>query len=553
MTQSNSTRPDLLPLHHLLKRRETEKLLAKFKVLIPGIDLALLRADGRLFVSTDEWPQTTLADQVAWVQLLTQAGEGQGVQTADVRLQPLWLHTQLVGVLVAQGLRQGSDKDQTSETALLCLQYSLTMLLTEAFEKQDVVQETLGRYREINLLYRIGETIGACLNSSQIPQLVLSEAKRVIQGEMGVVLLPSGEGQAEFEVQASFGDSPYVEAFIKETQALAKQIRRKARPDISTSSAAISEPVGAILGAPIKTQEQVFGIVLLGRLSGQPVFTASDEKLVMALAGQAAIAIDRIRFFQREIQRQRLEKELAVGRQIQLSLLPADLPVPAGWEFAASYQAARQVGGDLYDFLELPDGSPQLGLLIADVTGKGVPAALFMAFSRAIIRTEATTNRDPATVLRRANRSIVRDNRSRLLLSALYCTLDIHTGQLVYANAGHNWPLWLRTARGECQELTARGIVLGAFDDIPLEERQIVVAPGDLLVFYTDGVTEAMNGADKMFGQERLQTIVTANAEGSAEQVCQAVLQALENFTEDTPPSDDITLLVVKRQRIVAV
>jgi sigma-B regulation protein RsbU (phosphoserine phosphatase) len=123
----------------------------------------------------------------------------------------------------------------------------------------------------------------------------------------------------------------------------------------------------------------------------------------------------------------------------------------------------------------------------------------------------------------------------------------------VYASAGHNWPLWLRTASGECQELAARGVVLGAFADIPLEERQIEVAPGDLLVFYTDGVTEAMNAAGQMFGEERLQTTITANVGGSAEQVCQAVLKALEIFTEDTPPSDDITLLVVKRQHIITV
>jgi sigma-B regulation protein RsbU (phosphoserine phosphatase) len=187
------------------------------------------------------------------------------------------------------------------------------------------------------------------------------------------------------------------------------------------------------------------------------------------------------------------------------------------------------------------------------VTGKGVPAALFMAFSRTIIRTEAASNRNPATVLGQANRLIVQDNRAKLLLTAFYGTLDIHTGQLVYARAGHDWPLWLRANTGECQELTARGVVLGAFNDIFLEERQIDVAPGDLLVFYTDGVTEAMNGVGQMFGQERLQTIVTANAEGSAEQVCQAVLGAIDNFTEDTPPADDITLLVVKRQRIIAV
>jgi sigma-B regulation protein RsbU (phosphoserine phosphatase) len=138
-----------------------------------------------------------------------------------------------------------------------------------------------------------------------------------------------------------------------------------------------------------------------------------------------------------------------VARQIQLSLLPASYPKLPGWEFAAVYQAARQVGGDLYDFIELPAASPQLGLLIADVTGKGVPAALFMAFSRTIIRTEAMISRNPATVLERANRLIVHDNRSRLLLTAFYCLLDSHTGRLIYANAGHN--LYGCRPPGECQ------------------------------------------------------------------------------------------------------
>jgi sigma-B regulation protein RsbU (phosphoserine phosphatase) len=208
------------------------------------------------------------------------------------------------------------------------------------------------------------------------------------------------------------------------------------------------------------------------------------------------------------------------------------------------------VGGDLYDFFELPAESPQLGLLIADVTGKGVPAALFMAFSRAIIRTEAMISYNPATVLERANRLIVQDNRSRLLLTAFYCILDSRTGQLIYTNAGHNWPLWVQATTGECQELTTPGVLLGAFRDIPLEERQIDLAPGDLLVFYTDGITEAWNATDEMFGQERLRAIVSANACASAEEVCQAVLAALKDFAGNTPASDDITLLVVKRQNL---
>ncbi|MBI1878740.1 MAG: SpoIIE family protein phosphatase [Chloroflexi bacterium] len=457
MTPSNSTRSGVVPLHHLLKRRLAENLLAEFKTLLPGVDLALIRTDGRLFASQGEWSQTDLTDQLAWGQLLAQASEEKLVQTADFLLQPLFLQSQLVGGVVARGLLGDSDQDLAPEDVLRCLQRSLTILLTEALEKQDVVQETLERYRELNLLYHIGETIGASLDSGEILQSVLIEANRVIRADVSAVLLPSTDGRDELQTQASLGVTEYTEALARVAQPLVDQVRHNARPDITTYSTTDSEPISVILGVPLKTQEQVLGVVLLGRLAGQPIFTASDEKLAMALASQAAIAIERTQLYQQEIKRQRLEQELAVGRQIQLSLLPASYPTYPGWEFAAIYQAAWQVGGDLYDFIELPADSPQLGLLIADVTGKGIPAALFMAFSRTIIRTEAMTSRNPATVLERANQLIIHKDHARPFLTAFYCLLDSQTGRLAYANGGHNWPLWLRAATGECQELTGRG------------------------------------------------------------------------------------------------
>jgi sigma-B regulation protein RsbU (phosphoserine phosphatase) len=306
-----------------------------------------------------------------------------------------------------------------------------------------------------------------------------------------------------------------------------------------------------ILAAPLKARERLLGLVLLGRLSRQPAFTASDEKLVMALASQAAIALEKAWLHQQEIKRQRLEEELAVGRQIQLGLLPKAYPLVPGWEFAAIYQAAWQVGGDLYDFFELPGEPQRLGLVIADVSGKGVPAALFMAFSRTVIRTEAMSGHNPAMVLERANRLITQDNSSRLFVSAFYAILDTHSGQLVYANAGHNWPFWLRVATQELIELEVPGTVLGMFKTIELEEQEIEVAQGDMLLFHTDGVTEAMNMAGQMLGEERLRAILVTDAEASAAQVQQAVLTELEEFTGGTPQSDDFTLFVVKRQKEV--
>jgi sigma-B regulation protein RsbU (phosphoserine phosphatase) len=144
-----------------------------------------------------------------------------------------------------------------------------------------------------------------------------------------------------------------------------------------------------------------------------------------------------------------------------------------------------------------------LGLVIADVTGKGVPAALMMASARAILRTTSARGCSPKEVLERANQLIAVDNRARLFLSAFYATLDPNSGHLIYANGGHERPYWLRASNGECQELTGRGVLLGAFQNIDLEQREIQIDPGDLLVFYTDGITEARGPSGEMFEEER--------------------------------------------------
>jgi serine phosphatase RsbU (regulator of sigma subunit) len=253
------------------------------------------------------------------------------------------------------------------------------------------------------------------------------------------------------------------------------------------------------------------------------------------------------RLMEEEVKRQRLEEELAIGRQIQLSLLPESCPRIPGWEITAAYRAARQVGGDLYDFIPAPDNPHILNIVIADVTGKGVPAALFMAFGRTVIRSESRNGRGPAATLRRTNQFIVQDIRSRLFLSAFYASLNTQNGRLRYANGGHDLPLWWRAATGEVQPLVAPGFLLGAFADIEPQEQVINLAPGDCLVFYTDGVTEARNADDELFAEEQLMQVVAAYASGEAERLLQAIVTAVESFTGATPQSDDYTIVVVKR------
>jgi sigma-B regulation protein RsbU (phosphoserine phosphatase) len=241
-----------------------------------------------------------------------------------------------------------------------------------------------------------------------------------------------------------------------------------------------------------------------------------------------------------------MERELQQARRIQMSLLPSHYPVAQGWDFAATYESAREIGGDLYDFIDLPDSPERIGLLIADVSGKGTAAALFMAHSRAMIRGAAQTLPRPAATLAQANVQIARDNHAMLFVSAFYAVLDTTNGRLVYANAGHNVPL-MRRADGGLEEVMIRGMVLGIMDDMTYDEDETVLAPGDMLVLYTDGITEAMNSAGELFGKARLKEAVHNAGRATARDVIDAIIAAVKVYVGDTSQADDLTIVAVKR------
>lgn len=253
------------------------------------------------------------------------------------------------------------------------------------------------------------------------------------------------------------------------------------------------------------------------------------------------------RLIDEEIKKLRLEEELAIGRDIQLSLLPKTYPQREGWEFAAVYRAARQVGGDFYDFIQSSHNPDELTLVVADVTGKGVPAALFMASMRAVIRTLRHEERTPAETLALTNQAVIEDTGAALFLSCVVGTLNTQTNQLTLSNAGHEWPLWLKGNQDAVETLHVPGVVLGAFHDIEPQEVRVTLHSGDVLIFYTDGVTEARNGAGDFFGDERLLQTAVSGKHDNAQQLAQRIKTAVETFTQNTPQSDDMTLLVVKR------
>jgi sigma-B regulation protein RsbU (phosphoserine phosphatase) len=303
----------------------------------------------------------------------------------------------------------------------------------------------------------------------------------------------------------------------------------------------------ALMAAPLIVNERVIGVVEVSNKPGG--FAESDLDLLSTIAGGAAIAIENARLYQIAVEKGRIERELQVAYEVQSSLLPAATPKIPGWEFAALWQPARVVGGDYYDFISVVGAEhavPLQGIIIGDVTDKGMPAALFMALTRSTVRASLVPGRSAAECITQANALIAADSPNGMFVSLFYAQLDPTTGELTYVNAGHNPPLYYRAANGTLSELTRTGIVLGIDAEFSFEQRTVTLQPGDFVLLYTDGVTEAADAQADEFGVERVRQIILDHRDQSAGELITAVKTELDAFAKGVPQFDDITMVAVK-------
>jgi serine phosphatase RsbU (regulator of sigma subunit)/anti-sigma regulatory factor (Ser/Thr protein kinase) len=304
---------------------------------------------------------------------------------------------------------------------------------------------------------------------------------------------------------------------------------------------------GAKLVVPLVSQGELIGLINLGPRLSEQEYSGDDRKLLSDLAAQAAPAV-RVAQLARQQQaeareRERLEQELRVARLIQQTLLPQELPDLPGWDVAAYYQPAREVGGDFYDFIYFDDG--RVGLIVGDVTDKGVPAALVMATTRTLLRAAAEQLETPGPVLKRVNDLLHPDIPARMFVTCLYALLDPGTGQLQYANAGHDLPYWRR--EHGVDELRATGMPLGLMPDMSYEEKEIVMESGETVLFHSDGLVEAHSTERKIFGFPRLQELMSRHSGGAP--LIEFLLEQLASFTgPDWVQEDDVTLVTLQRQ-----
>ncbi len=302
---------------------------------------------------------------------------------------------------------------------------------------------------------------------------------------------------------------------------------------------------GIQLIVPLVSQGELIGLINLGSRMSDQEYSSDDRKLLTDLGSQAAPALRVAQLVRQQqlafAERQRIEQELKVARLIQQTLLPQSVPDITGYEVTTHYQPAREVGGDFYDFIQFPDG--KIALIVADVTDKGVPAALVMATTRSILHAAAEALESPGAALARTNEVLYPQIPDKMFVTCFYALLDPATGHLVYANAGHDVP-YCYSADGVV-ELRARGMPLGLMPGMVYEEKEITLSAEDYVLLYSDGLVEAHNPTGEMFGFPRLQALLVGYADGNT--VKDYLLEQLESFTgAGWEQEDDVTLVTLQ-------
>ena len=398
------------------------------------------------------------------------------------------------------------------------------------------------RSRELGQLEQLGRAIiAAPADATTLPDLLAVFVPPMFRATQIEIRLRSGQTLLHTPAQSP-PQSPALWDWLGSTDR-PRSVRVGERPPWSDQPTTHALAVAPIVGNDATE--------LLGGICVRFSLTVDDpaEALpaLQSLAAQLASALYRAEEYARALAHQKVIQELAVAAEIQASFLPDRLPQIAGWQLAATLRPARQTSGDFYDVIELPGG--RFGLLIADVTDKGTGAALFMALSRTLVRTYAFEYPDrPEKALHAANKRILSDSRSSMFVTVFYAILDPARGSLTYCNAGHNPPYLVR-AGADPLPLRNTGIPLGIANDAVWTSATVMLEPGDLLVLYTDGVSEAQNWAGELFEVERMLQATRTTPEQTAEAVHASILAAVERFVGDAPQSDDLTLMVVARER----
>ncbi len=420
------------------------------------------------------------------------------------------------------------------------------------------------------LLYHLTQAFNSSLDLDEVMNRVMDEVIAAVRAERGfVMLVENAPGEATghklaFKTARGMDQTTIAEPRFQVSLSVVERVASQGVPVLASDAqtddrfnirhSVMFLGLRSILCVPLKVKDQVTGVIYVDNRLQAGIFTQADLELLSAIASSAAIAIENARLYQVAVEKGRMERELQMARRVQTGLLPSGIPAAPGWEFAVRWKPAREVGGDYYDFIPCKDG--RLGLVIADVTDKGMPAALFMASTHSIMRSSLRQIPAPAEAITQANRLLCEESDDGLFVTLFYAQLTPPSGEVIYVNAGHNPGLLYHGensggsgiyTEGTLTPLIRTGMPFGIEADVVYEQRAVQLDPGDFLVLYTDGITEAIGAGEQEFGMQRLEEVILAARDLPAAGIIDTLEQAVAQFTQTDVLSDDITVLVAKR------
>lgn len=405
------------------------------------------------------------------------------------------------------------------------------------------------------LLYRLSQNFNSSLDMNEVLNRVIDEVIAILHAERGFIMLLGPEGSQMFSVARGLEGRTIDQPQSQISQSVVQKVVSEGLPILTSDAQTDSRfnmrqsvmllGLRSVLCVPLKVKDEIKGVVYADNRFEVGIFMPADLELLSAIASIAAIAVENARLYQMAVEQGRMQRELQMAREMQTTFLPQEVPQVHGWQFASRWHPAREVAGDYFDFI--PVGANTIGLVIADVTDKGAPAALFMVFSNSIVRGSVHPSIAPADAMASANRLICAKSPNAMFVSLVYAQLDLSSGQTTYVNAGHNMPLYYHRAEDRLHSLGRTGMVMGIEPETPYTQQTLVLEPGDFLFLYTDGLTDAIDAQGREFGVQRLEEMLRETRHASVDEAINRLEDAIFEHSGDATPFDDITLLMVKR------
>ncbi len=405
---------------------------------------------------------------------------------------------------------------------------------------------------ELSILNDLARAIGASVNLQDIMRTIIHRSIRAIRAEQGVITLVDHRSQDVMKTlvrtMASSLESPqyhFSQSLLGWMHLNKKPLTvNDPRTDERFRGVQWDESIRSLLCVPMMVKSTLVGVLTVYNKRDGATFTDEDQRLLAIIAGQSAQIVENARLYEDERALQKMKEEVRLAATIQMDLLPKTPPVVPGYDIAGVSIPAQLVGGDAYDFIPVDD--THLAVCLADVSGKGLPASLLMANVQATLRGQTLASPTAAVCVQRANKLLHQSTSSDKFVTLFYSRLDTTNHTLTYCNAGHDNPFHF-SGPGAPQRLATGGLVLSIMEDFPYQEEVIRLSPGDVVVVYSDGITEAVDPRQVQFGDKKIESVVAERRALGAAGIIDAIIGAVREHAGTAPQADDMTIVVIKR------